>query len=98
MYETEIKSFLDESGRLKSYPARFKRQIYALFYLASKFESNKRYPERELNQILQNWHTFEDWATLRRDLVDRHFLSRESDCSFYWLEKSQPTLASFGLE
>ena len=60
----EIKSFLDDNGRLISYPAKRKRQIYALFYLASKFETGKRYTEKEVNEILNKWHTFNDWATV----------------------------------
>jgi Uncharacterized protein conserved in bacteria len=97
-YENEIKNFLDEQGRLWSYPAKYKRQIFALFYLASKFEQGRRYTEKEVNQILKSWHTFGDWAMLRRDLFDRRFLNRKPDGSLYWLEDKQPTPASFGLE
>lgn len=94
----ELKNFLDDDGRLKSYPSKFRLKIISLFYLASKLESGKRYAEKELNKVLRDWHTFEDWAMLRRDLYDRHFLNREQNCSFYWLEEKQPILASFGLE
>ena len=94
----EIKNFLDDSGRLMRYPAKRKRQIYALFYLASKFEPDKRYTEKEVNEILNKWHTFKDWAMLRRDLYDCRFLNRKADCSEYWLEDNQPTLASLGLD
>ena len=93
----EIKSFLDDNGRLISYPAKRKRQIYTLFYLASKFEPGKRYTEKEVNEILNKWHTFNDWAMLRRDLYDCQFLNRKSDCSEYWMEDNQPTLASLGV-
>ena len=93
----EIKSFLNEQGQLVKYPTKFKRQIFALFYLASKFERNREYTEKEVNEVLKDWHTFEDWAMLRRDLYDRRFLNRKQDCSLYWLEEEQPTLASFGL-
>ena len=94
----ELKNFLDKDGRLKNYPTKHKPKILSLFYLASKVEAEKRYTEKELNQLLREWHTFEDWAMLRRDLYDRHFLNREGNGSFYWLEENQPSLASFGLE
>ena len=94
----EIKGFLDDEGKLHSYPAKFKKQLYVLFYLASKFEHGVRYTEKEVNKVLNDWHTFSDWASLRRDLSDRHFLGRESSGYSYWLEENQPTLASFGLE
>ena len=93
----ELKNFLDDKGRLKSFPAKRKRQLYALFYLASKFEVNKHYTEKEVNDILNKWHTFEDWALLRRDLYDAGFFNRKSDCSEYRLEENQPTLATLGL-
>ena len=81
-----------------SYPARYKYKIPALFYLASKFEPGRKYSEKDVNQILRNWHTFEDWAMLRRELYDRRFFNRETDCSVYWLEESQPVLEAFGLD
>ena len=96
-YMKEISSFIDEFGRLKQYPVKRKRQIFVLFYLASKFEANKRYTEKDVNQILLEWHTFNDWATLRRDLFDSRFLNRKADGSEYWLEECQPTLESFGI-
>ena len=94
----ELKNFLDGEGRLKAYPSRFKLKVAALFYLAANFEFGRRYTESEVNQILQNHHTFEDWAILRRELFDRGFMDREKDCSAYWLEGNQPTLETFGLD
>lgn len=97
-FTKDIKGFLDSEGRLHRYPSKYKRQIFALFYLASKFEPGVRYTEKEVNQILNDWHTFEDWAMLRRELYDRRFLDREPDGSCYWLEEEQPTLAKLALE
>jgi len=94
----ELRNFIDGDGKLKAYPAKQKLKIMSLFYLASKFEKGKQYSEKEVNQILNDWHTFGDWAMLRRDLYDRWFLGRESNGSAYWLEDKQPTLASFRLE
>ena len=96
-YIDELKNFLDKDGRLKSYPVKQRPKTMALFYLASKFEKDRKYTEKEVNQILKDWHTFEDWAMLRRDLFDKWFLGRDSKGKEYWLEDKQPTLASFGL-
>ena len=85
-YTKEIINFLDEKGRLKSYPAKRKRQIFALFYLATKFEADRQYTEKEVNDLLVEWHIFNDWATLRRDLYDLRILNRKPDGSVYWLE------------
>ena len=94
---TELKNFLDEDGKLKAYPTKKKGKILSLFYLASKFEKGKLYSEKEVNEILRKWHTFEDWAMLRRNLYDHWFIKREPDGSVYQLEEEQPTLESFGL-
>ena len=94
----ELKNFLDQDGRLKSYPAKQRPKALALFYLASKFETGRRYSEKEVNQILKEWHTFEDWAMLRRDLFDKYFFGRDPKGVEYWLEDEQPSLASFGIE
>lgn len=95
--ESELKNFLDDSGRLIKYPAKRRAKMLALFYLAAKFEPDRRYAEKEVNELLKQWHCFEDWAMLRRDLFDRRFLGREQDCTFYWLEKEQPVLSDFGV-
>lgn len=97
-YKDELKNFLDNEGRLKSYPSKSKQKVYALFYLASKFEVGVRYSEKEVNQILKDWHIFEDWAMLRRDMYDRGFLGRELNGAVYWLKDIQPVITDFGFE
>jgi len=82
-----ISPFLDESGRLIQYPARRAKQLVALKYLATKFEPERRYTEKEVNDLLNQWHMFKDWALLRRDLHDSGFLGRSVDGSAYWLNE-----------
>jgi len=93
----QLKNFLDEDGKLISYPSKYRLRILSLFYLASKFDSDKKYKEREVNELLKSWHTFSDWAMLRRDLYDNRFLNRETNGSLYWLEEKQPVLWDFKL-
>ena len=87
----DIKNFLDENGRLKSFPAKRAKKIPALVYLAGKFEPGRSYTEREVNDLLDQWHTFHDPATLRRELYDYRFIDREPSGRTYWLEPQQPT-------
>ena len=96
--DKRLHHFLDGQGRLTCYPAKYKFKILALYYLASKFEPGRRYAEREVNERLKAWHTFDDWALLRRDLYDNYFMGREKDGSAYWLEEKQPSLEDFKLE
>ena len=89
---TAIKNFLDEDNRLIAFPAKRKMKMFALCYLAGKFEPRKRYTEKEFNEILNQWHTFGDPATLRRELYNNRFIDRENNGQAYWLEETQPDL------
>ena len=42
------------------------------------------YSEKEVNEILKQYH--EDYATLRRELIDMHFLDRKK--GLYWCIES----------
>lgn len=90
---TEIlKNFLDGKGRLTVYPAKRKMKLYSLIYLSKKFEQGRVYTEKEVNELLNEWHTFGDPATLRRELYNHRFLNRDSYGREYTLEETQPTI------
>lgn len=93
----ELKNFLDSQGRLTALPAKRKRKLYALRYLAGKFQPGICYTEREINEILDRYTTFLDPATLRRELYQNHFLGREANGGAYWLEERQPTFFEPGI-
>ena len=92
-----LRNFLDTDGKLTAFPAKRKMKIYCLFYLAQKFEKEKDYTEQEINNVLLDWHTFADPATLRRELYDYGFLDRSRDGKVYRLAKKQPTAADLGI-
>lgn len=92
-----LRNFLDGDGKLTVFPAKRKMKVYALFYLAEKFESGREYSEREVNDVLLDWHTFADPATLRRELYDYRFLDRSRDGKVYRLAEKQPTVADLGI-
>lgn len=85
-----IDNFLNSQGQLTAFPTRRKMKMLALRYLAGKFEPGRVYSEREVNDLLNLWHTFEDPATLRRELYNGRFLDREASGRSYWLEEEQP--------
>lgn len=90
--EQILKSFLDDKGRLIAYPSKRKMKLYALIYLSKKFEQGKSYTEKEVNALLGHWHTFNDPATLRRELYTHKFLDRDAYGKEYYLEEKQPTI------
>ena len=80
----ELRRFLDSAGRVSSWPAKSKDQRLVLRYLAARFAPEQRYTEREVNALLNEWHTFGDPATLRRDMYDDGLLHRTNDGARYW--------------
>ncbi len=84
MSHEELRHFLDENSRLLSWPAKPKKQLAALLYLADKFQWDRLYTERDVNELLDEHHIFNDAALLRRELYMKHFLDRKIDGSSYW--------------
>jgi hypothetical protein len=64
-------------GRLVAIPAARGKRLAVLDHLAALFEPGRRYPEREVNQILGA--VYPDYAMLRRYLVDDGFLDRADE-------------------
>lgn len=85
----ELERFLDAEGRLTRWPAKRRARVPAMRYLVSRFAAGREYSEREVNELLDRWHTFGDAATLRRTLFDEHYLDRTADGSRYWLSRER---------
>jgi len=81
----------DDAGRLVRLPNKLSVQQMTMWALWTKFASNRKYTEKEVNAIANAFHTFGDQATLRRELVNMKLLGRKSDCSEYWKEPQRPT-------
>ena len=85
---TNISYFLDESGKIIQIPVPYRTKFPVLVYLAGKFEKDCFYSEKEVNQIIDKWHTFGDYFILRRLLVDYQLLGRTANGSKYWVIKN----------
>jgi hypothetical protein len=81
----------DEQGRLHKWPHKFAVQRIAMWGLWLRFDAKKRYTEKDVNSVLKAWHTYGDYATLRRELVNMQLLARKSDCSEYWKVAQRPS-------
>jgi hypothetical protein len=77
--EAVLRSFMRD-GRIVTFPARRSRRLILLNHVAQLFDIGVRYQEGEVNIRLRGLH--EDYAALRRYLVDEGFLSR--DHGEYW--------------
>ena len=82
-----LKGYIDEAGKFDRLPGkRQKKRLDTMIdFLASKFEIGKKYTEVEVNEILNQYHSFNDPATLRRLLFGSGKLNRTVDGRSYWL-------------
>ena len=69
-----LKTFIKQ-GRLTHLPAQLKKRQIILEELVTEFEPDHLYDEREVNQILLEFH--EDVATLRREMIMNKLMTRE---------------------
>jgi len=70
---------------LKNFPSKEKRKIVVLQHIAENFNSNKKYTEKEVNNILKR--IYEDYVLIRRYLIEYGFMDRHKDCSSYWVKE-----------
>ena len=81
-----LRSCTDNDQRLTHIPRKQAKLIVVLEWLVTFFERDIIYTEREINDILKQRH--EDYAGLRRDLVDMGYVRRDNRGSKYVFEGS----------
>ena len=91
----ELSSFLDGEGRLKQLPAKYKKKLTALYYLAGRLEAGRQFTEFEINCLLDDLTLFHDPATLRRELFNKRLLNRTDDGSSYRRAEELPPYEEF---
>lgn len=84
---TALDGYRDDAGKFTQFPGKRqkKKQQLMLEFLAEQFEQNRHYNENEVNTILNQHHSFEDPATLRRLMFGNQLLNRTLDGAKYWL-------------
>jgi DNA-binding transcriptional ArsR family regulator len=78
--EVSVMARFFQGSRLTQIPAQRSKRLLVLERLSQEFEPGLRYPERQVDLILQVFHP--DHATLRRHLVDEGYLTRAD--GVYW--------------
>lgn len=77
--QTYFKDGLD--GPLWTMPRKEKRKYIILKHIAKRFSTEKQYSEKEINTILKD--IYDDFAALRRYLVEYGFMQRTPDGKEY---------------
>lgn len=68
--------FFDESEKLKVIPKKSKTKLEVLRIVSESFSHGQIYSEKEVNEILKK--VYDDYALLRRNLIEYKFLSRDA--------------------
>jgi hypothetical protein len=85
-FQQQVLANFMEAGRLKQIPAKRKKRIVVLRWLADHFRPAVRYSEAQVNDILLRYH--DDPAALRRWMVDEELMQR--DHGLYWRAGTAP--------
>ncbi|MEW6183555.1 MAG: DUF2087 domain-containing protein [Bacillota bacterium] len=80
--KTYFKQGLD--GPLDSFPLKEKKRVAVLRHLLRYFEAGRNYTEKEVNAVLKRFYN--DYAVLRRCLIDYGFMDRTPDGRSYWVK------------
>ena len=73
-----------KDGKLTALPSKEKRRIMILQHIIEDFEPNRKYTEKEINEIIKS--KFYDYVTIRRYFIQYGFMDRAIDGSAYWLK------------
>jgi hypothetical protein len=76
MSDPVVNRFINSEGQITNWPSKAAHKEAVIEYLVTKFEDDRVYSEKEVNEIIKQWHTFVDWLLLRRELVDRGYMQR----------------------
>ena len=71
-------------GPLETFPLKEKKRVAILRHLVKKFETDRSYTEKEVNDVLK--HFYNDYVLLRRNLIEYGFMDRTPDGSSYWVK------------
>ena len=81
---TTIKQNLLKDGKIIRWPKKVVDKNSVLKYIAIKISIDKKYTEKEINEIIIENILFDDYVLIRRELIENGYLNRTNDCREYW--------------
>ncbi len=85
-YRKKLSGYYNPAGELAQYPSKRPMRILALIEIAGKFDLEKRYTEKEVNEIIKESIAFGDIELVRREMFQYKLIGRLRDGSQYWAE------------
>lgn len=88
IYRAKLGNYYDSEGKLIQYPTKRPMRIMALIRIAEKFDQEKRYTEKQVNEIIRDAIAFTDVELIRREMFQYRLIGRLRDGSEYWAEQN----------
>jgi len=79
-WETKVMQTFMENGRITAIPSQDKKRQVLMRWLVERFETDRRYQEKEVNEIIKPHHG--DYAFWRRYMIDNEVMARKN--GVYW--------------
>ena len=78
------KKNLLKDGKIQRWPSKKEEKDAVLKYISSQIPPEGKLSEKEVNQIIMRNILFEDFALIRRELIEQGHLAKTKDCREYW--------------
>jgi DNA-binding HxlR family transcriptional regulator len=82
-YDRKVLRDYTENRRLTQIPVKQKKLLAVLRWLIAEFQPDVTYTEKQVSTILEQYH--EDYAGLRRAMIEYGFMRRERGGGKYWV-------------
>ncbi len=86
----KVARHFDTDGSLVRWPGRTKQQVLCLWAFWSRIPPETSFTEREISDLLNDWHRFGDHALIRRSLYEYHLVQRTIDGRDYRRIEQKP--------
>lgn len=85
-YNKKLDNYYDSEGRLIQYPSKRPMRIIVLIKITEQMDANRKYTEKEINEIIRLNIAFSDIELIRREMYQYKLIGRLRDGSEYWVE------------
>jgi Uncharacterized protein conserved in bacteria len=85
-YNKKLDNYYDSEGRLIQYPSKRPMRIIVLIKITEQMDANRKYTEKEINEIIRLNIAFGDIELIRREMYQYKLIGRLRDGSEYWVE------------
>ncbi|MDE7307408.1 MAG: DUF2087 domain-containing protein [Lachnospiraceae bacterium] len=86
IYNKKLDNYFDSNGKLLQYLSKRPMRIIVLTKIVRQMQENRKYTEKEINEIIRSHIAFSDIELIRREMYQYKLLGRLRDGSEYWVE------------